>query len=103
MKNKFCCYIKHAHLEAFLVERLSLFSEEYGVRNLFPAVGLAVHNFMPSLIHRFPFHWTCCRGNMLGTNFTIFDSGDSPKSTRMVLPDGGNLRREIAAVSYVST
>ena len=42
------------------------------------------------------------RGNMIGTQFTIFDNGDSPKNTRTLVPDGGNLRREIAAVLYVS-
>ena len=37
----------------------------------------------------------------MGTTFTVFDNGESPKSNS-VLPDGQNVRREMVAVAYVS-
>ena len=37
----------------------------------------------------------------MGTTFTVFDNGESPKS-RTAMPDGQNVRREIVAAAYVS-
>ena len=42
-----------------------------------------------------------CRSNMLGTQFTIFDNGHSPKSRTRNADDNG-ARRELVAVVYVS-
>ncbi len=39
----------------------------------------------------------------MGTQFTIFDGGESPKKGSNILPDGSNLRRELAAAVYVSS
>lgn len=39
------------------------------------------------------------RSNLLGTHFTIYDNGESPKS-RGLRSDESNLRRELAAVCY---
>ena len=38
----------------------------------------------------------------MGTTFTVFDNGESPKSHN-ILPDGQNVRREMVAVAYVSS
>ena len=40
------------------------------------------------------------RSNLLGTHFTIYDHGESPKKGH-AMPDQANLRREVAAVCYV--
>ena len=40
----------------------------------------------------------CCRSNLLGTQFTVFDGGDSPKNHGS---DTSNLRCEMAAAVYV--
>lgn len=39
--------------------------------------------------------------NFVGTSFTIYDSGLNPEDTK-AMPDGSNVRQELAAVHYVS-
>ena len=39
------------------------------------------------------------RSNFIGTSFTIFDCGQNPNKSR-ALPDGSNIREELAAVHY---
>ena len=41
------------------------------------------------------------RSNFLGTSFTVFDGGLSPHKGK-TMPDGSNVRQELAAVHYVS-
>ena len=41
------------------------------------------------------------RSNFLGTEFTVYDSGTNPRKGK-ALPDGSNVRQELAAVVYVS-
>lgn len=37
----------------------------------------------------------------MGTSFTIYDNGLNPEDTK-AMPDGSNVRQELAAVNYVS-
>ena len=41
------------------------------------------------------------RSNLIGTQFSVFDNGDTPKRNGPVV-DKGTLREELAAVIYVS-
>ena len=50
------------------------------------------HHFILSIYHR---------SNLVGTKFTCFDGGRSPKKGG-VLTDGSNLREELCAIIYVS-
>lgn len=42
------------------------------------------------------------RSNLVGTRFTVFNSGVNPKKGG-VMSDGSNIREEVAAIIYVST
>lgn len=42
------------------------------------------------------------RSNLVGTRFTVFNSGVNPKKGG-VMSDGSNIREEVAAIIYVSS
>ena len=67
-------------------------------------IGIFIINKLLLLWHHKSSHivFVCIfRSNLLGTHFTIYDSGEGPKS-RTLRSDESNLRREVAAVAYVS-